>query len=493
VNPRCPAWRCESAYTQGDLYFNLFLPMTEFKIIKHTSIYGRHNKANKYLELADVFIEDHQEIIYWTEANDSRKGVFYKYKDGIYSQCSPFEIEKLLRDYIPKKKGVILPKALSYTKIQELIKIIKSIRFFYSDIFNPEDIINFKNGFLKVSTGELIPHSMNIVSTIQLPYEYDKYAECPLFMRVLQESLSNDAEKIMILQEFIGYCLTKSTKYELALFIVGEASTGKSTVLETVRYILGEKNCSSIRMDMLADSRFTGRLLDKYANIDTEIPQDIENYEDALKKIISGESITINTKFIPVYEAKPSCKLIFAANDLPRISDTSKAVFRRILLLDFNNVVDETRIDVDLKFKLRSECAGILNWAFQGLQRLNKNGKFTSSKDMVKRIDELRLLNNSIYYFVSEKYDVTENDENYVIINDMYEDYKNFCHEVGAKGIFKKIVFGKEMKKIYVNKIKDGRRTIGGKQIRIYSGIRKKDDVSQYTPDELAQGITWED
>lgn len=463
------------------------------KITPHKAEFTFENNANKYLELADLFLEAHPEILFWTEPNDTKKGIFYKYTKGIYKRCSAFEIENMLLKFKPTQKSIVLPKSLSDTKIQEVMRNIKKRRFFYSDMFNQENIINFKNGFFDVKTGKLMDHTMDIISTIQLPYNYDKDAKCPLFIKTINESLEGDLEKIGIFQEFIGYCLIKSTKYERALFLVGEAGTGKSTLLEAVEAVLGEENCSSIRMDMLCSPQYVGNLLDKYVNIDREIPQEISNYEDALKKIISGEKVTINTKYIPTYDAKPFCKLIFAANDLPRISDTSNAVFRRLLLLDFNNVVDIDKIDVNLKQKLKQECAGIFNWAFTGLKRLDFNEKFTTSNNMVSRINELKLLNNSVYYFVSENYIVTGNKNDYVIIEDVYKRYKEFCSEVGAKGIFKKIVFGKEMKKIFVKKIKAESKRLGGVTKRVWTGIRKKTALDDMEEAEEAEMITWDD
>lgn len=465
------------------------------KQIEHKIKFNSQNHSNKYLELADDFLDKHQEIIYWTEANDTKKGLFYKYKDGVYKQCSTFEIEDLLLDYTSENKSILIPRALSEAKQQEVIRNIKKRRFFYRDVFNPEHIVNFKNGYFDINTGELIPHSMEVVSTIQLPYSYDPSAECPTFQRVLWESLSGDKEKIAILQEFVGYCLIPTAKYERAMFLVGASGSGKSTVLDSIEAALGTENCSGVRMDMICDSRFVGLLLDKYVNIDMEVPQNINNYEEALKKVISGQTVTINTKFLPSYDTKITCKLMFAANDLPHISDTSDAIFRRILLLDFNNVVPSDKIDADLKDKIKqNECPGIFNWAYEGLKRLNERGEFTKSNDMAGHIEELKLLNNSVYYFITENYEVTGNHkDNYVITEDLYEDYKDFCHKVGAKGIFKKPVFGKEMRKIFLKDIDNPIKRVKGVSTRVWSGIRKKDDISQYSPDELSGAITWQD
>jgi putative DNA primase/helicase len=457
---------------------------------KHITKFNSENNSNKYLELADAFLTTHPEVIYWTERNDSKKGLFYRHHDGVFKACSCLEIENMLIDFVPENKSIILPRALSESKRQETIKNIKMARFFYRDVFNQEHIINFKNGFFDVVDGELIPHSMDIISTIQLPFSYDPKAECPLFLKVVNESLENDFEKIMILQEFFGYCLTSNTERERALFIVGAACSGKSTVLEAIKATLGEENCSCVRMDMLADCRFTGNLIDKYANIDTEIPQNMENYEDALKKIISGESITINTKFIPTYEAKPTCKLIFAANDLPRISDTSDAVFRRILLLYFNNVVAKENIDYELKAKIKaSECPGIFNWAFEGLKRLRKNKEFTYSKTMVEQVEELKLQNNSVYFFINENYEVTGDVNDLIIADEIYDEYKAFCGKVGAKGIFKSNIFAKEAKKCFVKKIEGTTKRINGVPKRVWTGLRKQGTI------DLSKGetINWDE
>ena len=482
---------------QEDFLIMLMTNTTNSPYIKkadtHKSSFDFQNNSNKYLELADAFLVAHPHVLYWTEANDTKKGLFYRYEGGIYKACSSFEIENMLLHFTPERKGVIIPRALSDGKIQEVVRNIKKRRFFYRDMFNQENIINFKNGLLNINTNELIDHTMEIISTVQLPYSHDKDAKCPLFMKTINECLEGDLEKIGIFQEFIGYCLTKDTKYEKALFLVGEAGTGKSTMLDAVEYILGEENCSSIRMDMLADSKFTGNLLDKYVNIDNEIPQNISNYEDALKKIISGQKITINTKFIPTYDAKPFCKLIFAANDIPRINDTSNAVFRRILLLDFNNVIHRDKVDVNLKYKLKNECPGIFNWAFEGLERLRRKGRFSTSNDMVERIKQLRLINNSVFYFIEEEYEITEKSHHYVKIDDLYEHYTSFCHEVGAKGVFKKPIFGKEFKKVYGKKVDQSRKMLEGGQKRVWLGIRKKGDVSMMEDGEISEQITWDD
>jgi len=457
------------------------------RTLKHEVKFSGQNHINKCLELADEFLDKHPEILFWTEANDSKKGLFYRYKSGVYKPCSGLEVEDMLLNFVPEKGEVIVPKNISSARFLETVTNIKRRRFFYRDVFNQENIINFKNGFFDVIDGELIPHSMDIVSTIQLPYAYDPTADCPLFRKVVNESLENDYHKIMILQEYMGYCLTSSTKYERGLFIVGASNSGKSTVVDSLKAMLGLDNCSVIGLDQLADSRFVGQILDKLANVSDEIPKNAADYEDILKRIISGQEITVNTKFVPTFSAYPTCKLIFSANDLPRINDNSTAIFRRMLLLYFNNVVPRDKVDFDLKMKIaENECPGIFNWAFEGLKRLKANNGFTSSITMDSEIEELRLINNGIYYFVREEYEVTGDSNDYMTFENLYNDYKNFCIKIGAKGIYKANIFGKELMQCFVKRIQSSRKTIGGIQVRVYTGIKKRGFAKE---DE----VQWED
>lgn len=463
-------------------------PKKQIKIQPHKSSFATISGANKYLVLADNFLEKHPDILYWTEKNSTKKGLFYYYTEGLYSIVSTLEIEQMLIDYIPEDKSVVIPCNLSHAKQMETMINIMRRRFFYRECFNPEGIINFRNGFFNVSGGDLSPHTMDIISTNQLPYNYDKQAKCENFMKALNDATGRDLYKISIIQEFAGYCLTRDTKLEKVLFLIGAAGSGKSSVLEGLETMLGKENVSHTSMDQLCQPRYAGNFIDKIANIDTEIPKDIKGYESVLNKIVSGESVKVDTKFIPSYDARPYCKLIFAANDMPNIGDTSDSVFRRMLLIYFNNVISKEKIDMELKNKIRSEGAGIFNWAFEGMNRLIGRRKFTESIEMTADIEELKMQNNAIYYFINENYDVGLEEKEYIPITNIHDTYIKFCHSIKAKGVYKKPIFGKEVLKVFNKKVRKAQKRIGGVNCRVLTGIRAKDTYSKSNEE-----INWND
>lgn len=441
-----------------------------FKIKKHESPFKNDKQANKYLRLADAFLEYEPNILYWTERDSTKKGCFYHYDKGVYFPVTTLHVENMLIDFTPDDRDIVTPRNISQAKIQETMIYIMRRRFFYGDKFDPEGIINFKNGFYNIETHEIYPHSPDIISTSQLPYEMDETATCENFLKAITDACEGDLTKIAVIQEFAGYCLIKSCKYHKALFLIGAAGSGKSTILDGITAMLGEYNVSSVSMENLGNPRFTGNFITKLANIDREIPKNIENYEEPLKKIVVGEPVTVDTKFIQTYDAKPRCKIIFAANDFPKVADTSDGLFRRMLLINFNNVVEN--IDVNLIDKVKEEGAGIFNWALIGLKRLKENEKFSPCLEIVENINELKTINNTVYYFINEKYDFDS--ESYVVFDDLYEKYKSFSHSVGGKGIFKKLTFSKELKKTFGKKIEVKNKSINSISRSCVFGLKEK-------------------
>jgi putative DNA primase/helicase len=444
------------------------------KIPKLINAYSADQKANDYLRCAEEFLRENPEIIFWSERDNTRKGLFYIYADGVYKPVSSLEVDKRLIDFNPSGHGVVIPRKISEAKRMEILANVKKLRFFYSDAFNPSGVLNVKNGLFYVEDRSLNPHTMDILTTNQLPYDYDPDAKCDTFLYALDHAVGGDKDKIEIIQEFAGYCLTKDTDIEKGLFLVGAAASGKSTVLEGIEAMLGKHNISNLTMEQLCQPRFAGVFVDKLANIDNEVPHDTTRYDEAIKKIISGQGVTVDIKFLQTYTIKPCCKLIFAANDMPRISDSSEGLFRRIILIDFNNVIPPDKRDRKIKERVRTEGAGILNWALIGLNRLLKNERFTESKSVDDNVEELRMLNNAVYYFIMENYDINALESDVVPMQTLYEEYIRFCNHTGSYAKFKNRSFYKEIKKIFVGKIAEKVVNLSGGTVRVFTRIRRK-------------------
>ena len=79
----------------------------------------------------------------------------------------------------------------------------------------------------------------------------------------------------------------------------------------------------------------------------------------------------------------PTHKLVIVGNHKPDISDVSHGMWRRVLLVGFDQIIPESGRDKDLFDKLKGEGAGLLNWALEGLRQWRDQG--LSVPDSVKR------------------------------------------------------------------------------------------------------------
>jgi len=135
-----------------------------------------------------------------------------------------------------------------------------------------EDWICLKNGMLNLSTFEMASHSPDFLCTYSLPVSFDQDTEkrCSRWEKYLEETVQT-AEPIAQLQEFAGYCLTKNTMYQKALFLLGPGEDGKSIFLNILKEMLGEENCAAVSFVDLENEFHRSSLYHKLINISTEI------------------------------------------------------------------------------------------------------------------------------------------------------------------------------------------------------------------------------
>jgi putative DNA primase/helicase len=192
------------------------------------------------------------------------------------------------------------------------------------------------------------------------------------------------------MQEWFGYNLARTTDAQAFMILAGEGGTGKSTALAALEAMLGAENVSSVGLEAFNERFGLTPTLGKLANVCTDLNELDRVAEGKLKQYTDGSKLTIDRKGLPAVEARPTARLTLAANNVPRFSDKTDAIYRRLLLIPFDRKVkDQERVaGMDKPAFWRAEAAGILNWALAGLARLQANGwRFTGSRaaDAAKR------------------------------------------------------------------------------------------------------------
>ena len=254
-------------------------------------------------------------------------------------------------------------------------------------------MIAFKNGVLDMVRG-LMPYDTDMVITNIIPHDYDPNAYHEAADRFLNRISNGDAVVRSNLEEVIGLCMYRSNEIGQCPVLLGSGSNGKSTFIAALRNVLGKDNVSSLDLNVIGKPFQTGRLLGKLANLGDDISNEFLKGDliATFKKIVTGEWVYTDVKNAEGFEFKPYCTLVFSANEMPSLGDSSEGMMRRLFPIPFDATFKRTDPDYDPRIweKLTSDEAAryFCKLGIEGLQRvMYQNGmtQNTRSESMVSR------------------------------------------------------------------------------------------------------------
>lgn len=252
------------------------------------------------------------------------------------------------------------------------------------------NLFGMANGIYDASDGVLKPFSPKHIVNAIVDYDYQRSMKCPNWKKFLSRVLPDSAHQ-ELLQEFLAACFIDrgEVKIEHALILHGSGANGKSVVFETVMSLFGDGNVSTFAInDLIGGKRETyiASINGKKINYCSEIrtPEIGKFNADAFKSLVSGETTMARGLYKDPFKAKNIPLIMANANRLPRITDVSNSLIRRLLIIPFFEVIQPEEQDKMLPSKLRTELAGIFNWVAEGIVRLKRNGYHLDIPDSVK-------------------------------------------------------------------------------------------------------------
>lgn len=265
----------------------------------------------------------------WLKNNENVVSIsnqLHIYQDGIY-QVGYKAIETAMINQIPNLKKTQRREVLEYMELIADEKAQADARY-----------IAFRNGVLDIVTGQMQPFSPDLVITNQIPWDYNPEAYSELADDTLNKLACGDQPIRALLEECIGYCFYRRNELGKAFILTGDKSNGKSTFLDCVKAILGDGNISALDLKELGDRFSTSMMFGKLANIGDDIGDDfLQGSQVAtFKKVVTGNRIKAERKGQDPFEFNPYVKLLFSANDIPRMKDKTGAVLRRLVIIPFN-------------------------------------------------------------------------------------------------------------------------------------------------------------
>ena len=386
-------------------------------------------------------------------------GQLHIYENGIYVSGYK-KIESEMIKIIPQLKNNQRKEVLAYLELIAEEKTTSDARY-----------IGFANGIYDVVIDRMMDFSPEIVITNMLPWEYNKEAYNELADHTLNRLACDDHQIRLLLEECIGYCMYRRNELGKAFILTGDKSNGKSTFLDVLKVLLGEENISALDLAELGDRFSTAMMYNRLANIGDDIGDDFMqgNQVATFKKIVTGNRIKAERKGQDPFDFNPYVKLLFAANDIPRMRDKSGAVLRRLVIIPFN--AKFTKQDPDyrpfIKYELeeQSSIEYLIKLGVDGLRRVLENSAFTESDSVNEQLSEYEEENNPILGFIKD------NDRASIVnqsTTDVYTRYMMFCNDSGMNPM-SKVVFIKNINKRMNICVKRAR--INGKSIKIFSEL----------------------
>ena len=484
VDTSVDLWRMTDGEGRNASLFKYILVLQSEYRMTQEQISRIFDNANRYI-LSDPLPESELNTILRDES--FQKPIFFKgstflfdeFAKWLKSECKVINIRNQLHIY---KDGVYVPGTadIESRMISEISNLRESQRkevIKYLIVLNKDEhvepvdarYIAFKNGVLDIMEDRLLPFSPNMVITNRIPWDYNPNAESALVDKVFDNIACQDPDIRALLEECIGYCFFRRNELRKAFILTGNKRGGKSTYLDCIKAILGDENISALDLSEIGDRFSTSMMFGKLANIGDDIGDEfLKGSQVAIfKKVVAGNRIKAERKGQDPFEFNPYVKLLFSANEIPRMRDKGGAVLDRLIILPFNAEFSKNQKDYDpfLKYKLvePEPVEYMIKLGVEGLKRILANNEFTRSRKVQEELEAYNEENNPVIGFLKD-IDVEVEVIN-VPTGDVYRKYSIFCSENGFIPVGNK-VFSKQVNQLLGTSTRLIRAD--GKRVRIF-------------------------
>ena len=389
---------------------------------------SRFHKMNGRGEVTGVFDMEIISHLIETTPMIILNRILFIYENGVYKEdVSGIRIKAKIQKLIYRE----FIKSSTIQRIYELLLIQPEIQRGSSDLNNyPKHWVNFQNGFFDVMEWKMLPHDRQYFSINQIPHKFNPDREIRdgnVMQRFLNEAIPDLTDQETYWQ-YLGYCMTTDTGFQKFMMIKGQGGTGKSVVIEVTEGTVGEENSVSISIQDLNKRFYATSLFGKLLNACADIPSTALQSIDVLKKAVGEDSVLFERKGHDPTNFRSYAKLLFSANEMPlNLDDKTNAYYRRLLVLEMNQIVPMEKRDRMLKEKLKEETDYIIMMAMKALRRLYKQGCFSVSAHSQECIEELYRSADSIKSFLDDR--IVRKNGGRINRSRMFSSYEEYCRD----------------------------------------------------------------
>ena len=165
-------------------------------------------------------------------------------------------------------------------------------------------------------------------------------------------------------------------------------------------------------------------------NACADIPSTAMESVDIIKKAVGEDTLLYEKKGQDPAQFNSYAKLLFSANELPlNLDDKTNAYYRRLLVLDMNQSIPESKKDSQLKEKICMESDYAIHMAMLALRKLYTDQRFIESNHSKACIETLYRSVDSVKAFTEDM--LCHKNGEKMKRSEVYRMYEDYCEENG--------------------------------------------------------------
>jgi P4 family phage/plasmid primase-like protien len=304
---------------------------------------------------------------------------------------------------------------------------------------------------------------------------YVEGAHSAVWEKFLERSVP-DGDVRHWLQKAFGYSLYGGNPRRLLFFIEGKTSSGKTTLMEAVRHVLGDY-AGPFDLSLFRSIREQGanvalvRAMSKRIVSASEASSDWHLHADQIKRLTGGDALSARLNFSnDLVEAVPAFTPWIVMNpDSLTINGADLALYRRMRTIPLNETITEDEEDEDLIRKLREPEAlsAILTWLALGWAAFAEEGLQNPPTAVLEATmatqEQLSEFDDFLKTCCVREAEARETSRN------LYAAYKHWCEENGSKPETS-AMFGRNLGKRGLQRLEPFKSN--GVTVRGWGGIR---------------------
>ena len=431
----------------------------------------------------------------YTTRNDDKEEV-YIYSDGIYVPQGKTYIREAVRNVLNEAyTNQIYNEVLS--KIEADTYIDQKEFFAINNIWE----IPVQNGILNLKTRTLSDFTPKKIFFTKLAMDYNPAQECEAIDKHFREVLATE-EDVLVMEEVFGTLLLKDYRIEKAIIMLGDGRNGKGKTISLMKNFVGAGGYSAVALKNMREDNF--RICDMFGKL-VNLSGDLSNTSlkdtGCLKMLIGRDPINADRKHKDSLDFINYAKIIFAANELPRVYDSTDGFwdrwvpfvfpFKFITQQEYDSLPKEEQenkkiIDPDHinKINTKEELSGLLNKALDGLDRTLKNDNYSynpSGNDVkswwIRKSDSFAAFCTDC---IKGEYD------SFITKKELQSKFSKYCKAVGINGVSPKSIimtmeneFGSISNRKYIT-IDDNSVYPNKSQEEVWEGVKFNDDIDDF-------------